>query len=538
MKNQPYSTKASSYFRKKKRGASGLSYALLVGLIAVVALSAITKIGGGITDIFDVSANKLGGVATAEQGSGVGGGASNTAPTAGNVTLSETIGQGSMITVPSASILVNSSDIDVGDTLTISGVANPVGGTVTLNGGDVDVTANVGVSSLSFDFTVSDGNGGTDAASASMNVSVATGIVFTASNSIDTASIYTYDGTTLSELYTVPVANPFAFYNLIGFIEFQGEIYFALSIDGGDSFLYKHDGITATAFSPTTGALSGAFEAIIYNGDLYFSGDIAGGFNEELVRYDGTSFTLVAELRTGSAGSSPNSFVEYNGLLYFQAHDGVVGQELYVTDGTTTNKVAGAPMTPFYPVVTNGLLYFTGDNDLYSYDGSSFTAITTVMPGGSPVPGINPFETVALGSQLIFNGRVGGNASDREIFVSDGSTITQITNIAPGANIASGDMAVYNGYVYFRGSDSTAGIGSELYRTDGTTASLVADIYSGAGQGTPHQFAVYNGKLYFNATDGTAGRELYSYDGSTVQLEADVIPGTGSSYPLYLTTLQ
>ncbi|MFD2265421.1 cadherin-like domain-containing protein [Lacibacterium aquatile] len=72
--------------------------------------------------------------------------------------------------VPVADLLANDSDVD-GDTLTISAVGTPVGGTVTLDGGKViftptpDFTGQAG-----FTYTVDDGNGGTTKATVAFEV--------------------------------------------------------------------------------------------------------------------------------------------------------------------------------------------------------------------------------------------------------------------------------------------------------------------------------------------------------------------------------
>jgi pilus assembly protein Flp/PilA len=49
---------------RSERGASMVEYALLVGLIAVVAVVAITFLGGGISGLFNSANNAVGNVAT------------------------------------------------------------------------------------------------------------------------------------------------------------------------------------------------------------------------------------------------------------------------------------------------------------------------------------------------------------------------------------------------------------------------------------------------------------------------------------------
>jgi len=76
------------------------------------------------------------------------------------------------VTILASSLLSNDTDVD-GDTLRIDAVDNPLGGTVSLNGdGDVVFTPSADFSgTASFDYTVTDDNGGTATATVSLDVS-------------------------------------------------------------------------------------------------------------------------------------------------------------------------------------------------------------------------------------------------------------------------------------------------------------------------------------------------------------------------------
>ncbi|TKT75043.1 DUF4082 domain-containing protein [Aquamicrobium sp. LC103] len=77
-----------------------------------------------------------------------------------------------LIAIPISSLIANDMDPD-GDALTISAVGNAVNGTVTLNTqtGNVIFTPNAGyIGPASFTYTLSDGRGGTDQATVSLNV--------------------------------------------------------------------------------------------------------------------------------------------------------------------------------------------------------------------------------------------------------------------------------------------------------------------------------------------------------------------------------
>jgi Flp pilus assembly pilin Flp len=168
-------------FTKQEPGISGLTYGLMVGLIGVVALGAISGLGDSIGDMFcdagTAASDAVGGEGDCIGGTGEtsSGGdeepapPENQAPLAGAVGLTPDIEEGASEDYAFSAILANSSDPD-GGTLTVTAVADAVGGTAEIIGGAVRFTASVGVTSGSFTFTVSDGQGGTADATATLTV--------------------------------------------------------------------------------------------------------------------------------------------------------------------------------------------------------------------------------------------------------------------------------------------------------------------------------------------------------------------------------
>jgi ELWxxDGT repeat protein len=91
----------------------------------------------------------------------------------------------------------------------------------------------------------------------------------------------------------------------------------------------------------------------------------------------------------------------------------------------------------------------------------------------------------------------------------------------------------FNGELYFSATGTNvSGIGTELYKTNGTQAgtSLVMNLNPNfSGSSNPSNFTVFNGELYFTADDGVHGRELFKTDGTTITLVKDINVGSGSS---------
>lgn len=98
-----------------------------------------------------------------------------------------------------------------------------------------------------------------------------------------------------------------------------------------------------------------------------------------------------------------------------------------------------------------------------------------------------------------------------------------------------------NGTLFFAANDDVCLENNELWKSDGTTATLVKNIeFGGLEFGSyPYDLANFNGILVFSAFTSAAGRELWKSDGTaanTVQIK-DIDPGSPSGNPEgYVTT--
>jgi len=210
------------------------------------------------------------------------------------------------------------------------------------------------------------------------------------------------------------------------------------------------------------------------NGTVFFNA--TDGVNgEELWKSDGTSAgtVLVRDIFPGSSNSSLASLTNVNGTLFFRANNGVNGYELWKSDGTSAGTVlvrdivpGSAYSAPNYLTNVNGTLFFSANNgvngaELWKSDGTS------------------------AGTVLV-----------RDIFPgSYGSSPNSLTNV--------------NGTLFFRANNGVNGV--ELWKSDGTSAGtvLVRDISPGSYGSYPQSLINVNGTLFFNANDGVNGRELW-----------------------------
>ncbi len=158
----------------------------------------------------------------------------------------------------------------------------------------------------------------------------------------------------------------------------------------------------------------------------------------------------------------------------------------------------------------------------------------------SPI-GSNPQYLTAAGGNLFF-AAYGDPELGTELWKTDGISVSLVANINPGpagTNNSSSPkrMAAFQDKVYFVADDGVHG--DELWVSDGSEGGtyLVKDIYPGAFDGDPLNLTPGSDWLYFTVEDGINGRELWRTNGTTegTVLVKDILTGIGDSNPSGLT---
>ena len=148
--------------------------------------------------------------------------------------------------------------------------------------------------------------------------------------------------------------------------------------------------------------------------------------------------------------------------------------------------------------------------------------------------GSGPYQTVALGSSVVFVASTPTEGS--ELWISNGTSggTTILKDINPGgfsSNVSG--LTNIGGTIYFSADDGVNG--QELWKTDGTSVGtvLVKDINPGPGPSGPSEFTLMNGTIYFRASTDNEGSELWKTNGTSggTSLVSDINAGNGGSYP-------
>ncbi|RYF45958.1 MAG: hypothetical protein EOO38_15060, partial [Cytophagaceae bacterium] len=158
----------------------------------------------------------------------------------------------------------------------------------------------------------------------------------------------------------------------------------------------------------------------------------------------------VKDINPGSAGSTADNLVNFNGTLYFTASDGVNGVELWRSNGTAAGTVmvkdifnGSSSSSPANLIVVNGRLVFTANDgingvEIWVSDGTTAGTylLQNIAPHGSSTPlnfhqgGINLFASVITDDY------------NRELWMAGTAFVLPVRQLEIAANVQHNDGLV------------------------------------------------------------------------------------------------
>jgi ELWxxDGT repeat protein len=250
----------------------------------------------------------------------------------------------------------------------------------------------------------------------------------------------------------------------------------------------------------------------------------------------------------GSVGSGPNNLETIGDTVFFRADDGVNGEELWKSDGTTATRidVFPGPNSSFPSEMTNvnGTLFFRASDtlnqgDLFKLEPPYTTPTKIVInPGGG-----SGAERLANFNGTLYFAATDGTTAGRELWKSNGGTVasggtTMVANINPASGESSfpEQLTPVGSTLFFVASDGNDGgaDGEELWKTDGTVGNATElEINTAADEGSdPFELTDVDGRLFLAAENGTVGGELFTAAQTDVAATPiNIAPGAASSDP-------
>lgn len=281
---------------------------------------------------------------------------------------------------------------------------------------------------------------------------------------------------------------------------------------------------------------------VTLNGVVYFRAN-DGVSGDELWKSDGTSAgtVQVKDINPGDNSGNPTNLTVVGSYIYFAANDGVNGSELWRTDGTAAGTIMVMDINPgisssgpsnFTPIGT-ALVYFTasdGTNGNEPWKSDVATKATSMLldiQSGSATSSSSRFVYSGTGTTAYFMATDGAGS---ELWTTNGTSTVRLSNINTSGNSNPNYLTMMNGFVYFAADDGGVANGIELYKSNGAAPTLVSQINAGTASSNPFNLEAAGLFVYFGATNGaTHGIELWRTDGTTTTRLTDLNTAAGNS---------
>ncbi|MEM8931408.1 MAG: hypothetical protein AAGE94_09545 [Acidobacteriota bacterium] len=234
----------------------------------------------------------------------------------------------------------------------------------------------------------------------------------------------------------------------------------------------------------------------------------------------GGTLEQIADLERDTGNSKPADFTEAGGHLYFSAAGDAVGREIFGWDSEAPTaslvddlRAGSFDSFPRYFTTVGESLYLVGFGDA-----TRLYRIEDPEEGGVEVAGHSGNPVGVLDGELYTRQSID---SSRQLFKVSGLAATQLSAFAPpDSGVDFNPGATLGDDLYFRAAVDPANLGSELWRTDGTSVELAEDVLPGFPSTSPSNLHAFGGGLFFEGRLMSSNfRGLWWTDGSMAGAE-------------------
>lgn len=349
-------------------------------------------------------------------------------------------------------------------------------------------------------------------------------LVFIANHPTFSDEIWVSDGTVSGTQLLIEInPDPGWGSNITRFVHFNNKLYFS-AFNGTNGELWSTDGTLAGTTLEIPNFTGSSYHYVL-NNKLLFEANTPGT-GQELWIVDTNMVSTIVDIVAGSDGSLPSRFTVLNDsqMVFTVVISG--NSQLWVTNGTEIGTTFLADPNPSAPelfrefVTHNDKVYFNANDglngdELWVTDGTVIGThmVADIFPGAQPS---SPTGITSDGTKLYFSAYDGANGV--EPWISDGTAtgtilLKDIYTLGDGGSSSPSNFTPFNNKVLFQANDF--GYGEELWVTDGTASGtyLLKDINPGpTGSGCLHESIIYNNLLFFRAYDGTPNGYLWVTD--------------------------
>ncbi|WP_157509057.1 retention module-containing protein, partial [Ferrimonas futtsuensis] len=438
----------------------------------------------------------------------------NDAPVAGDDTLRAV--EDTPLTF-GVSDIVNPNDTDLdGDSLVITGVANATNGTVTLNAdGTITFTPDANFNGqASFDYTISDGNGGTDTATVYVDVAPVNDAPVAADDSTSTQE------DTAVTLGLTDLVDP-------NDTDLEGD---SLVISG------VSNAVNGTVVLNADGTVTFTPEAN-FNGQASFEYTISdgnGGFDTATVIID------VGAVNDLSAGDDSNTTQEDTSVS-----GSVAGNDSTTSGGELTFAIAGNPGNGTVTMAADGTYTYTPNANYHGSDSFTYT-VTDAASGESSTQTVTitvgAVDDLTAGDDS--NSTTEDNAVSGTVATNDSTTSGGELAFALKADAANGTVVMnadgtytYTPNANYNGQDSFTYTVTDSITGEVLTQTVTLEVVAAAdaAQVTPHADGDDAGAVQEDATLTTGGKlDVVDPDAgeAVFQVQSDVADGDWGTFSI------